>query len=111
MSIRVSGFSHGITNENSQQMVSETFGFFLFFLSPSRLQRPLSDLINRAMNVTQPRSSGRLMRSVKLRTSVADHAWRSVVLSVIQNLNVSKGLILKRNQRADKTLGVLFLMG
>lgn len=105
MSIRVSGFSHGITNENSQQMVSETFGVWLLS------QRPLSDLINRTMNVTQPRSSGRLMRSVKLRTTVTDHAWRSVVLSVIQNLNVSKGLILKRNQRVDKTLGVLFLMG
>lgn len=96
--VRVSGSRPGITNENSQEMVSEAFGVWV--LSPSLWQRSLSDLINRTMSVTQPRSSSRLMWSVGLRTTVTDHAQRSVIHDPKSP---------RTNHRADKSLGVLQL--
>lgn len=59
-------------------MVSDTFG--VWFLSLSQMQCSLSDLINRSHDVTQPRSSCRLMWSTELLAAAAHHAWRSVWL-------------------------------
>lgn len=53
-------------------------------------------------DVTQPRSSSRLMWSIELQTAAADHAWRSVGLSVIQNPNACKGSFWKPIRRQIK---------
>lgn len=106
-SVNVSGFGHiAITNKNSPEMVSETFG--VWFLSPSQLQRLLSDLINRTTMWLSPGPP-------------AD--WLSLLSSGPQLPTMHGGLwgflwsrtqttvILKANQRTDKTLGVLLLTG
>ncbi len=93
VTIRVSGFGHiGISHKNSQEMVSETSGVWFYLRGSSSAFCLTSSTASWMWLSPSPR---RLMWSLEHQTAAADHAWRSVGLSVIWNLNSCKDSLWK----------------